>query len=175
MKLDALIEAILFCSSEPVSVAKLASALKVSPGQVEKAVSALDEMYLERGICVQRVAGGLRIATKPEYGEIIKAAFTKKIPVALSKGALETLAIVAYRQPVTRRDIQSIRGVNPEASLDTLIEKGLVREIGRKKTLGRPILYGTTDEFLKKTSLNSISDLPPLSPPKQPKLEDTGA
>lgn len=172
MRLDAVIEAILFCSSEPVSKAKLAGALQVSVDEIEEAISTLDQIYSERGICLQRVAGGFRIVTKPEYGKVIKAAFTKKIPVALSKGALETLAIVAYCQPVTRRDIQSIRGVNPEASLDTLIEKGLVKEIGRKKTLGRPILYSTTDEFLKKASLNSISDLPPL-PSKQPPSEDT--
>ena len=86
--------------------------------------------------------------------------FTRKIPVALSKGALETLAVVAYCQPVTRRDIQSIRDVNPDASLETLLEKGLIKEVGRKKTIGRPKLYGTTDEFLKKASLNSLSDLP---------------
>jgi len=163
LKLDALIEAILFCSSEPVPASKLAQALDVSPEQVDGAISILDKLYSNRGIFIQRVAGGLRIATRPEYGQAIEQAFTKKIPVALSKGALETLAIVAYCQPVTRRDIQSIRGVNPEASLDTLIEKGLVREVGRKKAVGRPKLYGTTDEFLKKASLGSLSDLPPIS------------
>lgn len=160
LRLDALIEAILFCSSEPVSVSKLSQALEVPPEQIEEAVSALDELYAGRGIFIQKVAGGLRIATRPEYGEIISQAFTRKIPVALSKGALETLAVVAYCQPVTRRDIQSIRGVNPDASLETLLEKGLIKEVGRKKTIGRPKLYGTTDEFLKKASLNSLSDLP---------------
>lgn len=163
MKLDVLIEAILFCSNEPVSFEKLSDALKVSIHTVQEAVSQLDKYYAERGIHIQRVAGGLRIVTKPEFGEIITKAFSRKIPVPLSKGALETLAIISYCQPVTRQDIQAIRGVNPEASLDTLLEKGLIRETGRKKTLGRPKLYGTTDEFLKKASLNSISDLPPLA------------
>ncbi|HHX10720.1 MAG TPA: SMC-Scp complex subunit ScpB [Firmicutes bacterium] len=162
MKLDALIEAILFSSSEPVPVSKLAQTLEVQPEQVEEAVAVLDKLYADRGIFIQRVAGGLRIATRPEYGEIISQAFTRKIPVALSKGALETLAVVAYCQPVTKRDIQSIRGVNPDASLETLLEKGLVREVGRRNTIGRPKLYGTTEEFLKKTSLSSLSDLPPI-------------
>lgn len=162
MKLDNLIEAILFCSDEPVPHSKLARALEVSASQLDEAISSLDLLYAGRGIFIQRVAGGLRLATRPEYGKAIEQAFTNKIPVALSKGALETLAVVAYCQPVTRRDIQSIRGVNPEASLDTLMEKGLVKEVGRRRSLGRPILYGTGPEFLKKASLNSLSDLPPV-------------
>ena len=94
LKLDALIEAILFCSSEPVPVSKLSQALEITPEPVEEALSNLDKLYADRGIFIQRVAGGLRIATRPEYGEIISV-FTRKIPVALSKGALETLAVVA--------------------------------------------------------------------------------
>lgn len=167
MKLDALIEAILFCSDEPVSVSKLSQALQVSPEQVEDAVAQLDRLYADRGIFVQRVAGGLRIATRPEYGEIISQALAKKVPVALSKGALETLAIIAYCQPVTRRDIQAIRGVNPDASIEVLLEKGLIKEVGRKDTIGRPKLYGTTEEFLKKASLNSLADLPPVNLPRR--------
>ena len=163
MKLDNLIEAILFCSDEPVPCSKLIQALEISESQLDEAIASLDRQYAERGIFIQKIAGGLRLATKPEYGKVIEEAFTNKIPVLLSKGALETLAVVAYCQPVTRRDIQSIRGVNPEASLDTLMEKGLVKEVGRKKSLGRPKLYGTGPEFLKKTSLDSLSDLPPVS------------
>ena len=102
MKLDALIEAILFSSSEPVPVSKLAQTLEVRPEQVEEAVAVLDKLYADMGIFIQRGAGGLRIATRPECGEIISQAFTRKIPVALSKGALETLAVVAYCQPVTK-------------------------------------------------------------------------
>jgi len=162
LDLSILIEAVLFSSSEPVSLEDLSQAFGVSLQEVEQGVAVLDELYSTRGIFIQRVAGGLRIATKPAVGEIISRAFTKKIQVPLSRGALETLAVIAYCQPVTRQDIQAIRGVNPEASIDTLLEKGLIEEVGRKKTLGRPKLYGTTDEFLKKTSLNSIADLPPL-------------
>ena len=100
--------------------------------------------------------------TRAEYSEAIQKALSKRLSMSLSKGALETLAVIAYNQPVTRQEIESIRGVNPEASIETLMEKGLVREVGRKKTLGRPKLYGTTDEFLSKALLNSLDDLPPL-------------
>ncbi|HOV66026.1 MAG: SMC-Scp complex subunit ScpB [Firmicutes bacterium] len=164
MELDILVEAILFSSDEPVTPEQLSAGLGVSLDEVEQAVSALDTIYSARGIYIQRVAGGLRIATRPEVGKIISRAFERRIQVPLSRGALETLAVIAYCQPVTRQDIQAIRGVNPEASIDTLMEKGLIEEVGRKKTLGRPKLYGTTDEFLKKTSLDSIDDLPPLKP-----------
>ncbi len=176
MKLEYLVEAILFCTDEPVLISKLMQVLDVTREQISEAIYLLDKFYEERGIYIQRVAGGLCLATKPEYGKVIERAFAKKIPVTLSKGAIETLAIIAYCQPVTRRDIQSIRNVNPEASLNTLIEKGLVQELGRKDSLGRPILYGTTAEFLKKTSLNSLSDLPQIKSlplkPKQAELED---
>lgn len=162
MKLDALVEAILFCSNEPVPVGKLSDALQVSIEAVEEAVVTLDKLYSGR----EYTSRGLQVAfaLQPNLNLArLSKKLSRKIPVPLSKGALETLAIIAYCQPVTRQDIQSIRGVNPEASLDTLLEKGLIRETGRKKTLGRPKLYGTTDEFLKKASLNSISDLPPLT------------
>ncbi|MBP8614128.1 MAG: SMC-Scp complex subunit ScpB [Firmicutes bacterium] len=164
MDLDVLVEAVLFSSDEPVKLENLSIGLGVSLEEIERAIDTLDRAYLARGIYVQRVAGGLRIATRPEVGKIISQAFERKVQVPLSRGALETLSIIAYCQPVTRQDIQAIRGVNPEASIDTLMEKGLIEEVGRKKTLGRPKLYGTTEEFLKKTSLNSISDLPPLKP-----------
>lgn len=102
------------------------------------------------------------ILTRPECSSFIERALSRKIAMSLSKGTLETLAVIAYRQPVTRQDIEAARGVNPEASLETLLEKGLIQEAGRKKTLGRPKLYKTTDDFLKKAGLNSLEDLPPL-------------
>ena len=165
MNLTALIEAILFASDEPVPATRLTVGLGVTEREIQDAASELDKEYESRGISLERVAGGLMIATRPECAAAIEKVLAWKIPVNLSKGALETLAVVAYRQPVTRQDIEGARGVNPEASLDTLLEKGLVREVGRKKSLGRPKLYGTTDEFLKKASLNSTSELPSLSGP----------
>jgi len=167
-----LLEAILFSADEPVPVARLAKAIGVTEREVLDAASVLDRLYEDRGIVLERVAGGLLLLTRPEYSEFIERALSRKIAMSLSKGTLETLAVIAYRQPVTRQDIEAARGVNPEASLETLLEKGLIQEAGRKKTLGRPKLYKTTDEFLKKAGLNSIEDLPPLDEDKSstPKL-----
>lgn len=172
LAVSVLLEAILFSADEPVPVARLAEAIGVTEREVLDAAAKLDKMYEDRGIILERVAGGLMLLTRPEYSDFIERALSRKISMSLSKGTLETLAIIAYRQPVTRRDIEAARGVNPEASIETLLEKGLIQEAGRKKTLGRPKLYKTTDEFLKKAGLNSIEDLPPLSEAKTstPKL-----
>lgn len=162
MSIPALLEAILFSADEPVPVARLAEAIGTTEAEVREAASALDKLYEGRGIMLERVAGGLMLVTRPEYSSFIEKALSRKIAMSLSRGTIETLAVIAYRQPVTRQDIEAARGVNPEASLETLLEKGLIQEAGRKKTLGRPKLYKTTDEFLKKAGLNSIEDLPPL-------------
>lgn len=162
MKLEHLVEAILFAADEPVTTEKIASALECSSWEIESAIEKLKSMYADRGISLEKVAGGYQLVTRAEYSEAIQKALSKRLSMSLSKGALETLAVIAYNQPVTRQEIESIRGVNPEASIETLMEKGLVREVGRKKTLGRPKLYGTTDEFLSKALLNSLDDLPPL-------------
>jgi segregation and condensation protein B len=162
MNLPALLEAILFSSDEPVPVQKLADSLGLAEADILAAASSLESDYAERGVMLQRVSKGLMVVTRPEYAAEIEKALSKKVPLSLSKGTMETLAVIAYRQPVTRQDIETARGVNPEASLETLLEKGLIRETGRKKTLGRPKLYGTTDEFLKKAGLFSLDDLPPL-------------
>ncbi|HHY76436.1 MAG TPA: SMC-Scp complex subunit ScpB [Firmicutes bacterium] len=170
--IPALLEAILFSADEPVPVSRLAEAMGVTEREVLDAAHTLERLYENRGIMVERLAGGLIILTRPEYAEFIERALSRKVTMSLSKGTLETLAIIAYRQPVTRQDIEAARGVNPEASLETLLEKGLIEEAGRKKTLGRPKLYKTTDEFLKKAGLNSIEDLPLLTGEKasNPKL-----
>ena len=162
MNLPALLEAILFAADEPVPVTRLAEALGVSEREVLKACDDLERSCSGRGVTLRRVAGSLMFATKPEYASLIEKVLSRKIPLSLSKGTLETLAIIAYKQPVTRQDIEAARGVNPEASIETLLEKGLIREAGRKKTLGRPKLYVTTDEFLAKTGLDSLKDLPPI-------------
>ncbi len=162
MNLQALLEAILFSSDEPVPLRKLAGSLGVAENDILSAIASLERDYADRGVMLQRVSGGFMFVTRPEYAGFIEKALSRKIPLSLSKGTMETLAIIAYRQPVTRQDVETARGVNPEASLETLLEKGLIREVGRKKTLGRPKLYGTTDEFLKKAGLNSVEDLPSL-------------
>ncbi len=163
--LPALIEAVLFASDEPVPLSTLAEGLDLGELEVSSAIAVLEKQYKGRGIVLQRVANGFMLRTRPQCWAAVERVLSKKVPVALSKGALETLAVIAYRQPVTRQDIEAARGVNPESSIDTLLEKGLIREAGRKKSLGRPKLYATTDEFMKKASLNSLADLPPLTPP----------
>lgn len=156
------LEAILFASDEPMSIERLKEGLSVSEEEIEKALLELERQYEGRGITIARIQGGYQIVTRPEYHEVIEKVTSKKGTSTLSKGALETLAIIAYKQPVTRQDIEAIRGVSAEASIETLLEKGLIKEVGRKKSLGRPKLYGTTDEFLRKFSLNSLNDLPEL-------------
>ncbi|MGI6642741.1 MAG: SMC-Scp complex subunit ScpB [Bacillota bacterium] len=169
MKIDTpvLIEAVLFAADEPVPLNALAEGLELGELEVSAAIATLEKTYKGRGIVLQRVAGGFMIRTRPECWFAVERVLSKRVPVALSKGALETLAVIAYHQPVTRQDIEAVRGVNPESSIETLLEKGLIKEAGRKKTLGRPKLYVTTDEFMKKASLNSLSDLPPIAPPRR--------
>jgi len=165
--LSVLLEAILFAVNEPVPVSKLASALNVSVEEVRDAAMELQGQYAGRGISLRLIAGGLQIVTRPEYAGLIQKVSAKKLGTSLSKGALETLAVIAYKQPVTRQEIEAVRGVNAEASIDTLLEHGLIQEVGRKKTLGRPKLYGTTPLFLRKASLNSLEDLPPIRDPER--------
>lgn len=160
VKLCAL-EAVLFMAAEPLPLADLAEILDVAPEEVDALVSQLAAEYGDRGILVQRVAGGLQVGTRPEYGHYV-AKLLKPERFRLSRAGLETLAIVAYRQPVTRPEIDSIRGVNSDSPLDTLLQYELVCEAGRKEAAGRPVLYRTTDSFLGKFGLNSISDLPGL-------------
>ena len=112
---------------------------------------------------VQRVAGGYRMTTKPDLGEWVRALFRSRNRRRLSSQALETLAIVAYRQPITTPEIQTIRGIDPSSVLEALLEKKLVRIVGRKKVVGKPFLYGTTSEFLAHFGLNSLQDLPDVS------------
>ncbi len=161
--IPALIEALLFASDEPLTLETLARVLDLGELEVLSGITALTRQYKERGIMLERVAGGFLIRTRPECSAIVQDALSKRGPSELSKGATETLAVIAYNQPVTRQDIEAVRGVNPESSIETLLEKGLIKEAGRKKSLGRPKLYATTREFLKKASLNSLEDLPPLT------------
>jgi len=155
------LEAVLFMAAEPLPIADLAEILEITPEAAEALVRQLESEYAARGIHVQRVAGGLQVGTRPEYGHYI-AKLLKPERFRLSRAALETLAIVAYKQPVTRPEVDAIRGVNSDSPLDTLLQYELVYEAGRKDAPGRPLLYRTTDSFLGKFGLNSIADLPGL-------------
>jgi segregation and condensation protein B len=129
---------------------------------VEAVVDALNRRLADHALEVVRAAGGFWMTTRPEFHLAVEQALTVGRPEPLSHGAWETLAVVAYRQPVTRLEIEALRGVNCERTLDTLLQRGLIEEVGRKEVPGRPIMYGTTARFLAEFGLDRLEDLPPL-------------
>jgi len=163
--IKAILESLIYVSEDPVKEEEI---LAVFPADLSDSVRrALEELVLEysavpRGLRIVRVAGGYRMQTRPEHDAWIRTLHRLRNKVRLSRAALETLAIIAYRQPVTAPEIQAIRGIHPMAVLQTLLERRLIRTLGRKKVVGKPILYGTTDEFLVHFGLNSLADLPSL-------------
>jgi segregation and condensation protein B len=165
-EIEAALEAVLFVAAEPVDRAKL---LEIFGSQDRMAAAAALERVIERygggaekGIQIEEVAGGLRLVTRPELHGYLRKFFEVSGRTRLSMAALETLAIVAYRQPITGPEIQELRGVSPAGVLKTLLEKRLVRISGRKKVVGKPFLYRTTRAFLMHFGLESLEDLPPL-------------
>lgn len=164
-ELKAVIEAILFVSPEPLSLDRLTLALgEITRAEVEQGLNQLNADYEQpgRGLHLAQVAGGYRIVTRPDYAPWIKRLEKVKAAPKLSRSALETLAIVAYKQPVVRGEIEQIRGVETSGVLRTLLERKLVRIVGRKEVPGRPIMYATTRSFLEHFGLRDLSDLPPL-------------
>ena len=159
------LEALLFVAGEPVSTAQLASALDLAPSVVERGLNELDAVLSRRGLRMQRYAGRVQLTTAPQLAEDIERFLGLEATTHLSRAALETLAIIAYQQPVTRPQIDSIRGVNSDSMLKSLLHKNLILESGRADGPGRPILYSTTPEFLQHFGLNSILELPPLAQP----------
>lgn len=159
------VEALLFVSDEPVSAARLARVLEVSPGEAEAALADLAVEYKEqeRGFQLREVAGGWRLYTHPGYHDAIERYVLSWDTRRLSQAALEALAVIAYHQPVTRAGINAVRGVNSEGVISSLVEKGLVREAGRDKNQGNAILYSTTRTFLEKFGLKDLTELPPLA------------
>ncbi len=160
VKLAAL-EAVLFMAAEPISPNELAEILEVTPSELEALAQQLSDAYLGRGLQVSRVAGGFQVCTRPEYGPFV-AKLHKPERFRLSRAALETLAIVAYKQPVTRPEVDAIRGVNSDSAMETLTQYQLICEAGRKEAPGRPMLYRTTESFLGHFGLNSVDDLPKI-------------
>jgi len=157
------LEAILFVASEPVPLQQLAAALGINVAAVEKGLKELDETLSERGITLQKHAGHVQLTTAPNLGALVEHFLGLEATTQLSRAALETLAIVAYKQPVTRPHIDAIRGVNSDSMIKGLLNKGLILESGRGDGPGRPILYSTTPEFLQHFGLRSILEMPPLS------------
>ena len=163
-QLGGAIEAMLFVTDEPVSTLTFAEMLEVDAASVERALNELRNRYEseERGIQLREVAGGWRLYTHPAYHELIEKYVISWDTRRLSQAMLETLAVVAYSQPVTRAGIASVRGVNSDSSINSLVEKGLLREAGVADTPGNPVLYATSRLFLEKFGLRSVTDLPPL-------------
>lgn len=160
----ALVEAVLFLESEPIEIRALMSATALSREVVLQAVEDLREIYAreEHGLELVELAGGYVLAPKVELWEFLKERYGKRNENRLSRAALETLAIIAYSQPITKGEIEGIRGVSADGMIKTLAERGLIREVGKKDAPGRPIQYGTTKDFLKSFHLSSIADLPKL-------------
>ena len=157
-----LVESVLFVASGPVSTGRLAQTLETTPAVIESILRSLDETYQGRGVRLQRSGGAVQLTSAPECAYIIERFLGLELTTRLSQAALEVLAIIAFLQPVTRPRIDQVRGVNSDSSLRTLLAQGLIEEVGRMDTPGRPILYGTTPEFLQHFGLASLAELPPL-------------
>jgi segregation and condensation protein B len=164
-KETALVEAILFMEGEAIDEGTIARIGSISKDTVIAALENLDERYkaADCGIELSRIGGAVMIAAKREYWENLRERYGKKNEAKISRAAMETLAIVAYSQPVTRAEIEKIRGVSADNMIRLLLEKGLIRESGKKDIPGKPVMYGTTKDFLKLFRLNSIAELPKLS------------
>lgn len=170
LDLTAKIEALLFVSPIAVNASTLATSLEVTPRQVEKCLVELEEIYINRGLRIQRHRGLIQLTTAPEIASLIEHFLSLEASTRLSRAALETLSIIAYQQPVTRPEVDSIRGVNSDSVMKNMLSKGLIEESGRSESAGRPILYTTSTEFLQHFGLTSIKELPPLQLPETPSL-----
>lgn len=162
LSLTARLEALLLAAPAAAGTGQLAQALEVTPREIEKALAELDERYASGGLRVQRFRGGVQLTTAPEAAEDVERFLGLEASARLSRAALETLAVVAYQQPVTRPQIDSVRGVNSDSVLKTLLSFGLIEEAGRAEAVGRPILYTLTSQFMQHFGLNSLDELPPL-------------
>lgn len=159
-----IIEAVLFISGEPLTIETLKDILEIDENETERLLRELSDEYQLRntGLLIVEVAGGFQIVTNPACAPWIKKFLSVAMPTRLSQQSLETLAIVAYKQPVIKAEIDAIRGVDSDGVLRTLLERRLIKILGRKEAPGRPFIYGTTREFLRYFGLNDLSELPTL-------------
>jgi segregation and condensation protein B len=162
LEIKPLIESLLFVADEPVAIGRLAAAIGVQQEVVEEALRELGEEYEQRGLRLQRKGERVQMVTAPDAAPHIERFLDLELSSKLSAPALETLAIVAYQQPITRAEVEAVRGVNCDSVLRTLVSKGLIEEVGRLPQAGRPIIYGTTFEFLQHFGLQDLAELPPL-------------
>ncbi len=167
------IEAILYVAGDPISIRELQTALELSEMETINAVDLLQKEYeaSQRGIVLRRYGDLLKLETRPEYAPYVERMLQPVQRQSLSQAALETLAVIAYRQPATRGEVELVRGVKCDYSIQSLLNKKLIKEVGRKEALGRPILYATTDLFLEHFGITDIRELPPL-PEAQPLEKD---
>ncbi len=163
LSLAASLEALLFVASGPVMPTQLAMALERSVEEIEQGLLELENQYRMRGLRLQRHRGRIQLTTTPQAAPVVERFLGLETSSRLSRAALETLAIVAYQQPVTRPQVDAIRGVQSDGVLRSLLGKGLITEIGRAELVGRPILYVTTPEFLQYFGLGSLAELPAIS------------
>jgi segregation and condensation protein B len=165
LSLTARVESLLFVADGAVPVSRLAEALEVPSRAVEQALADLQASYQQRGLSVQRFRDRVQLTTAPAAAPLVERFLGLAASTPLSRAALEALAIIAYQQPVTRPQIEAVRGVNSDSVIKNLLTKGLIEESGRAEGPGRPLLYSTTTEFMQHFGLNALSDLPPLTPP----------
>jgi len=159
------LEALIFVSDKPLAINQIKEVMEnVSEEQIRQAVNELNQDYeaTKRSFIIQEVAGGFRMATRPEFASWLRSLYKSNVKERLTRPSLETLAIIAYKQPVTKPEIEAIRGVNTDGVITTLLERSLVKIAGRKDSPGRPLLYATTDEFLAHFGLGTISEMPKL-------------
>ncbi|MBZ4665746.1 SMC-Scp complex subunit ScpB [Mahella sp.] len=163
-ELTAAIEAILFVNGDSVSVKQLTELFNVDEESIYAAIETLQHRYEgeDSGICLQRIADSYQMVTKPQMASYIQAFLRPVYKKQMSNAMLETLTVIAYRQPVTKAEIEDVRGVNSDKVISLLLEQGLIKAVGRLSTPGRPIQYGTTDEFLKHFGLSDLKDLPKI-------------
>lgn len=173
-ELASALEAVLFASGEPISIDRLSQVFEINSEKIETLIEKLNEKYaLDGGVEVVRLENTYQLTTKKQYAEYIKKAFDMRRRTPLSPAALEVLAVISYNQPVTKAFIEQVRGVDCSGVVSTLVEKGLVEERGRLELPGRPLLYGTTKNFLRCFSLGDLSELPPIDN-KRPEVDDLG-
>ena len=171
--IPAALEALLFVSAESVTPFQLGSVLEISTSAVEQGLEQLERELQWRGLRLQRNNGRVQLTTSPDCAEIVERFLGLEVTTRLSRAALETLAIVAYQQPVSRPQIEAIRGVSSDGVMKSLLGKGLVQEVGRAEGPGRPILYGTSSDFLQHFGLNTLTELPPLNLPDKESNSDS--
>lgn len=171
-KIKSIIEGILFAWADPVNIADLSKVLEVSPSKIRELILAMQDDYEqeERGLRILQVNENFQLSTKPENYDYISEFVSTKNKKNLSNASLETLSIIAYKQPVTKIEVEEIRGVKCDSSIRALIELGLIEITGQLNKIGRPNIYETTEEFLKKFGLKSIDDLPEIEDENQLKI-----